>query len=87
MSADSYLFFDDQSAFKADLALVNAGVVKYPLPRSGGESNVTWGDIVTSYPYKNDLVVQSMTELEILEMLAHSVRHNSSPRHSLRAIP
>ncbi|KAK8762183.1 hypothetical protein V5799_026548 [Amblyomma americanum] len=51
-------------------AVVNAGSIRTALPSF---SKVTWGDVVTTLPYGNSLVVMTINGAEVYKMFEHSV--------------
>ncbi len=65
--ADAQLFA--ARAHGADLACMNAGGVRQPLPAHPGSGAVTYADVYATQPFGNDLVVLELSGAELATML------------------
>lgn len=60
-------------------AIVNAGSIRTALPSF---SNVTWGDVVTTLPYGNSLVVVTLSGSQLLQVFEHAVTNYNTSKQS-----
>ncbi len=65
----------------AQVALMNPGGIRGSLPHDGGETtDVTYGDLHRIQPFRNQLVVMTLTGRQLHAVLEHQWREDSHPK-------